>query len=245
MKKCSCGKTYSLVPKQAKLFIDDKLSGYYYNCSCGSTIFFQCNFNSKLKILTNLVMFSFVVMILSACGGGSSGGSTSVGASPVDNIVPPDQGDTGNQNPEPTQQEPQTYDLTYYAKSFTEAPVNGWINKQYTATGYCAQVSSKTYCWDDGVKTLDWTSQNVHYGPLKYTYFSIMTNVTGSGPLSCHGGCANDYFITPTLITQQLNTMIGATISDVLNHGDQGQVTCTINGSDLVCGSVTLSGAYQ
>lgn len=41
-KTCSCGKPHPTLPLDAKFFRDEEsspLSGYYWNCECGSTMF--------------------------------------------------------------------------------------------------------------------------------------------------------------------------------------------------------------
>lgn len=36
---CSCGEEHYLVPANAKESFEDRFSGYYWNCSCKSTLF--------------------------------------------------------------------------------------------------------------------------------------------------------------------------------------------------------------
>lgn len=177
--------------------------------------------------------------MLTACGG--SGGSDS---SPA--FAPnPDQPAIQQPPPNPGNQQPvqQTQDVTYYSKSLTEAPVAGWPTHTYTATGNCAQVNSKTYCWDDGVKTLPtWSFNSNFFGGGTYSYFSVMVNPIGGGPLNCHGGCGTDFVSSATVVDQSLNGVIGVTVTDVLTHGGPSTVTCNVIGNDLDCGSFALVG---
>lgn len=171
-------------------------------------------------------------LLVSACGGGSGGGDAPAFApnpSQPGNVQQPGPGG-GNQ----------TQDITVYQRSKTEAPVNGWPTKQYTSTGSCAQVNSKTYCWDDGVKTLQWSSNSVNYGPFTYSFFGVMP--LGQSISSCHGGCIGDLVVNPTEVDQQLNNVIGVTVTDVLTHGVPTTVTCNVLGSDLDCASFNLIG---
>lgn len=40
IRQCSCGKPHLKIPENAKFHdSDDSFAGYYFNCSCGSTIF--------------------------------------------------------------------------------------------------------------------------------------------------------------------------------------------------------------
>lgn len=40
IKKCTCGKEYTKIPKDAKIVIvGDALDGAYWNCSCNSTLY--------------------------------------------------------------------------------------------------------------------------------------------------------------------------------------------------------------
>jgi hypothetical protein len=44
MKTCNCcNKVYNSIPNEAKLALDAILPGYYFNCSCGSTLVFPLN----------------------------------------------------------------------------------------------------------------------------------------------------------------------------------------------------------
>lgn len=187
--------------------------------------------------MKNLILILSTIL-LTACGAGGGGSETASVDPGVDPgiVNPPPQ----NNNPPP--QGPQTQQVTYYTKSVTEAPIGGWPTKTYTVNGYCTQVNSKTFCWDDGVKTLQWTSGGVPFGPYTYTYFGVQVNPINGNPLSCHGGCADDYVANPTVVTPILNGVIGATVTDVLTHGSANTMTCTVNAPDLVCGGITLAG---
>lgn len=42
MKTCSCGKVFCEIPAGAKFNPSkDNLQGWYWNCECGSTLFYQ------------------------------------------------------------------------------------------------------------------------------------------------------------------------------------------------------------
>jgi hypothetical protein len=174
---------------------------------------------------------SIAFSILSACAPDSGSGTVFTPTAPP--VAPPI----------PTQPAgPGTIPVNYKALIRTEAPVNGWPNKTYTAVGYCATINSSTFCWSDGLKTLTWTSNNFTYGPLYYNYWEVHT---GSGGLaeSCHGGCVDDFMTAPVLVTPQLLQRIPAQkIQDVFDQGGGGSLNCTVNGSTYDCGSVTFLG---
>ena len=146
---------------------------------------------------------------------------------------------SGPEAPEP----PVTVPLTVYSKTRTEAPINGWVNKTYTATGYCTERLGNTYCWDDGMKTLDWTYNHFHYGPYTYSYFGVNQQTNG-GLGYAHGGMDEDALAEPTLMTIQItNIMAAGGVSPhvVLTTGTQSVVLCTEEETgELTCPGFTI-----
>lgn len=131
--------------------------------------------------------------------------------------------------------------ITVYAKTASEAPVNGWATKTYTATAYCAQYSGSTYCWDDGVKTLQWTNNNFTYGPYKYTYFNLSKNATGW--TISHGGLQADLMAIPTLIDNTLvvnMTYALSTVNAVLSTGSATTYDCVDTDGIVDCGNFVI-----
>lgn len=181
----------------------------------------------------DMLLLAIFLFLTSGCAPGGGGGAA-VQFTPVAPIDPGLPIDPNN---------PASVSVTYYALSRIEAPVNGWPNKTYTATGYCATIASSTYCWSDGLKTLTWTSNNFTYGPLYYNYWEVSTS--NGNPQSCHGGCADDYLATVHLVTTQLAVYVTAPkIYDIFTLGTPATLTCLRVNNDLNCGSVTFPGVY-
>lgn len=180
--------------------------------------------------MTTIIMI-LLTGLLSGCGSGGGSPAAQLNSDPASS--PAFNGGTGAT----------AQNVTLFQKSFTEAPVSGWPLKTYTSKGYCAQVNAKTYCWDDGVKMMQWTSSSVTYGPFTYSYFGVMPNPVNGSPMSCHGGCSGDYVFTPVIPDIGLTNVVGTAIGDMLAHGAQSTVSCNIVGHDLDCGTFTLVGA--
>jgi hypothetical protein len=132
--------------------------------------------------------------------------------------------------------------LTYYSKTMTEAPVSGWIYKTYTATGSCVIYLSKTYCWDDGMKTIDFTANQFHYGPYTYTYWGMGLKSTGSPWGPCYGGCEADLLAQPTIMTNPILIALPnpSGVTEMFFQGTSTQVTCTESNGLLNCGDFTI-----
>lgn len=129
--------------------------------------------------------------------------------------------------------------LTYYTLSRTSAPQAGWATKTYTATGHCVVYVTKTYCWDDGVKTLAWVDfSGTHYGPFCYTYWNMSQDAVGWS--KANGGLAQDLMPTPRLISSALSTNIGAANITAMFAGAATQVQCTESATAVNCGSFTI-----
>lgn len=184
--------------------------------------------------IMNLMKVSALVLIalyFTACApGGGSGGVAAKIDSPTE-AVP---SDLLAPVADPNATVIATPSLTYYKLSKTVAPVNGWITKKYTATGSCVVYLTKTYCWDDGVKTLQWTSNNVTYGPFTYTYFGMQGTAASWGP--CNGNCGSDLMPAPRVISATLENNIGAAvINNVFTNGAAVNVNCTETSGQLNC----------
>lgn len=178
------------------------------------------------KIFILILAFSMV-----ACkGGGGAGAATDSAkqpiAAPEEPVVPVDPGG-------PT---PEAVTLTTYTLALTEAPVNGWPLKTYTATGTCTQYQAKTYCWDDGMQVIDFTSGGFRYGPYTYTFFRLQ-----SGPANCYGACVDDALVEPTLIEGDVEAAINvATVANVLANGAPETANCTKTGNTIDCGDFQI-----
>jgi len=170
---------------------------------------------------------------LTACGSGGGSGSTSADVAPIDpiNAIP---SDLLLAPLDPSAPVDATASLTYYARSKTTSPINGWVTKTVTTTAYCVEYQTKTYCWDDGVKTLTWKSGNYTYGPFTYTYFGLQG--TAQNYSHCFGGCGSDLMPLPRVISATLQNAIGAAIiNDVFTNGTPHAVNCTESQGQLNC----------
>lgn len=187
------------------------------------------------KVNSNTVKIFALLLIaitFTACAQGGGSGGTTAGkietpteAIPADLLAPV---------ADPNATVIATPSLTYYKLSKTVAPVNGWITKTYTATGSCVVYLTKTYCWDDGVKTLQWTSNNITYGPYTYTYFGMGGTASNWGP--CSGNCGSDLMPAPRVISATLQNNIGAAvINNVFTNGAAVNVSCTETAGQLNC----------
>lgn len=187
---------------------------------------------------TRTFFATLAVIALAACESGTSASDTPVEVTtptvdiidPIGVVPDPAPGDV-------------TVSVTYYRLSRTEAPVSGWSTKTYTASGYCTQIATQTYCWDDGLKTLvAWTDlHNNHYGPFYYDYWELQ-NSSGV-PHTCHGACANDYMSSPVLVDSSMASALPAqNVSAVFASGVPTTVTCTKVGTTVTCGNLSLTG---
>jgi len=188
-----------------------------------------------------------LALALAACNqGGGSSPATGTTTLPIDVVqpgpeTPEEPADPGAPGPGPQvpgQPDPEqvTHFLRVYSLSKTEAPVNGWSFKTYTATGSCATHEGKTYCWDDGVKTI--TIPVI--APLTYTYFGVMPG-GGIGFQNCHGGCVGDYMTTPRVIDGALAaTITTATVNQIFSQGSTTDLDCVESAGVLNCGSVSI-----
>lgn len=184
------------------------------------------------------LFLALALLSLTACKGGGS----TIESSEIPDLAPPvadqpddppaDPQDPGNTDPTPAQ--PQSVVVTYYTLSKTVAPMGSWPTKTYTAMGACAEINSKVFCWDDGVKTLTWVSGGTTYGPYYYTYFGLKQN--GAGFSICSGGCATDFMEEPTLINVSLDANIGTQVDQIFMNGAMNQANCTQTDNVIDCG---------
>ena len=199
-------------------------------------------------------MTTMTAIFLAGCGGGGSS-PTAPQKAPETIVETPDEpaAETPEEAPETPVEEPgqelipaepvvitpnvgQMQTLTVYALSKTEAPVNGWITKKYTATGYCMVYQTKTYCWDDGIKIIDFTSNGFRYGPFKYTFWGL----GNTGP--CYGGCVSDRLLEPTEMTREIldNTTGQTGVDLVFSTGTARTIDCEETRTRLNCGTFGL-----
>ncbi len=132
---------------------------------------------------------------------------------------------------------PSTFSLTVYSITKTVAPQPLFITKTYTATGYCLVYESKTYCWDDGMKTVTLPS----FGNFYYSYFNMSKNVVGFS--HSNGGMQSDLMTVPTVITPGGGLAINMGAGDVnlvLNTGTPSTATCLDTNGIVDCGSFTI-----
>lgn len=129
---------------------------------------------------------------------------------------------------------------SYFTKTKSEAPITGWSTKTYTAQGSCLVYQSKTYCWDDGLKVLQWTSGGHTYGPYGYTYFGVGTIANGSQTFQGQGALVSDLAVSPRVITASMESNMLVSSSTVLTTGAPTSVTCTDDGSTLNCGTFSI-----
>lgn len=126
--------------------------------------------------------------------------------------------------------------LRTYSVTETEAPINGWVNKTFTATGTCVQYQSKTYCWDDGVQTIPaWTVNNFTYPAAGNTYFGLsLPTPTHIG--LCTNSCVTDAMAAPRIVAGAIATNIpAATIAHIFTIGVAKDVECTESNGILDC----------
>lgn len=182
---------------------------------------------------TQLQVLVLILGLIGIIGCETGGAGAGAAAKPGMDLTPtPTPG-----GPTPT---PIVTNVTYYSLDRTEAPVNGWPLKTYTATGYCAVYQTKTYCWDDGVKTIPaWSFNNFFYGPYTYSYWE--RGGSGGAWSFCHGGCVQDPLTLPVYTS---NTVVGylstTAINLVFSSGTPHQVTCTESNGQLTCGGFTV-----
>lgn len=114
--------------------------------------------------------------------------------------------------------------VTYYSKSITEVI---WGARSYTATGFCTVINSKTYCWDDGVKTV--------LAPVLPQYFTFWGRTTSSGGV-CHGGCStSDVMLEPIEMTPSITLNLTQVKINSVLAGTPIDATCSESSGILDC----------
>lgn len=190
--------------------------------------------------MKNLILLLSAVLLI---GCNDSGSSSSAPAQAVTSIPTPAPATTPTPVPtndpaitsepviEPIPNPVVAVSLTLHTKAFSEAPVNGWPAKTYTSKGICTEYDSKTYCWDDGVKVLQFTSNHFTYGPFNYSFWGFDNQFS-----SCHGGCQSDLFSKPVLVTSHVESVLTSQkIDDVVSTGSLSTVTCSLKDAVLDC----------
>lgn len=161
----------------------------------------------------------FVLYFVTACGSGG-GGSAASSQTTAPNLTAPSV----------PAAPPATVSLTYYSVTKTVAPIGSWPAKTYTATGSCVIYNAKTYCWDDGTKTVTIP------GVGSYTYSYWDQSMVGAALVSCSGGCGADPLTAPTVLSVVVETNLTLTaVNSVFSSGTSKAVTCTLTGTDLDC----------
>lgn len=191
-----------------------------------------------------------VCTTLAACGQGSGGSGPAAvvdGDTTIAPVVPVDPSYlapgtvlSSPSNPEPGAT-PVT--VTYYSKTKTSAPISSWSTKTFTATGSCVNYNSYIFCWDDGIKTLQWTSNGHTYGPYTYTYWGIKGTLG-----SCYGGCTGDLMTQPRVLSNSLIAQLnisandtGNTVNGVFTTGTPKTVNCSLLNGVLNCVDFVLN----
>jgi hypothetical protein len=167
-------------------------------------------------------------LVLTACGG--SGGSPSASNITVPAVVPGTSPDLVAPTPTPAPVEVVTvYSLT------TSTPVAGIGT--YTATAKCVLYEASTYCWDDGKQTL-----SIHPGGIFHYYnFTFFGLDDTSGIAQCSGDCNNDPLLEPTLMTQDILSLVDvSTVNDVFSQGTHQDENCTLVNNNLNCVDFTI-----
>ncbi len=193
-----------------------------------------------MKNLT--LILSALMVTLTACnGGGGASKARTTGSETFIDVAPEMPGQPSETLiAAPLIQEEQIT-LKVYTMSKTEAPINGWINKTFTASGSCVEIEEKTFCWSDGLKVVAFNYNNFDYRAAN-SYFNLHIQ-SGNQLRVCSNACLNDYMESPKLVTTQLLQKIPAEkIQEIFNHGSISEINCSLDGNDLKCGNLTFTG---
>lgn len=182
------------------------------------------------------LMMALSMLGLAGCAGSGGGsGATAVGApaTALPGLMAPAQPGLPSVPPDNASL---IFQVTYYSKSFTEAPINGWPTKTYTAIGNCVSYYSKTYCWDDGIKTVTIPAVGNYY----YDYWGMgwITQPTNWGP--CHGGCITDLMPQPRFISAALLANITIAKINVIFAGTAKVNNCSQSANVLTCDDFSI-----
>lgn len=180
---------------------------------------------------------TFCIIFLSACsGGGQSASPASVGGftpAVIKPIAPPEA--------VVSVPEENKVSVIYYSVTKTVAPISGWPTKALTYTGSCMIYLSKTYCWDDGVKTIpSWRSNNYTYEAESFDFWGVAGTDSTWGP--CSGGCLGNLMVQPREIASSLALNISAEqVKEVFNLGTSNEVSCVESDAGLDCGTFKVT----
>ena len=203
--------------------------------------------------MKSTILVLSALLIFTACNDGGGGTAPAVSApmlaSPV--IAPPVTADpvavvdptpspTPGPSPSPT---PVAVTLSVYSVTKTMAPQSNYSFIKVTFTGSCAIYLTKTYCWDDGIKTV------MYFGsPFYYSFWGVGAANGVANSTTCWGSCVNDTMAQPTEVTADQAVLMqvfeyetGVTVSNVFSTGVQSQVDCQETGSTLTCGSLVVN----
>jgi hypothetical protein len=198
-----------------------------------------------------LILLALISLSMTACNDG--GGASAVPAAAAPNVIAPVTPVPSVIDPTPTPSptpSAQSASVTVYSITQTKAPLQPYPSKTITVTGSCLVYLTKTYCFDDGLKTIsagpgfnpaNWTT----YG---YTFWGVGQAGGMANSQTCWGGCVTDSMSQPTEVTvDQSNLMqtqeieTGVTMSDVFSSGTAAQVNCTDDGTTLDCGTFQVT----
>lgn len=137
--------------------------------------------------------------------------------------------------------------LTYY--KLTKVTNNaGNTGRSYTATGSCVQYNSKTYCWDDGIKSFVFAGTTFSYDYWNESRDAGNSNYWGTGNDWAYtsGEVIADFMTSPTLMSAHLTSSIASpgagapSATLVFQNGTPVSVSCTLTGNSLGCGDFMI-----
>lgn len=184
------------------------------------------------------VYIIFCIIFLSACSGspGSTPASVNLAGFQPPVVTPAAAPVVQNQVAEQ-----QKISVTFFTLTKTVAPINGWPYKTVTYSGSCLIYLNKTYCWDDGTKTIAaWSYNNNLYQAESFNFWGLTVSNSSWGP--CSGGCGASYMAQPKVIASSLAINISPdAIKDVFNLGASNQASCSENDGVLDCGDFKVN----
>lgn len=207
------------------------------------------NLVKQIQAVLVLVIATFLMASCNETGGGESSprpeGSIGEGAPSRD--VPSQDQPNGEKSPEVIPPPPSIETMTnvqvgYFKRTQTFAPINGWVNKTYTASGSCLVHKTQMYCWDDGVQTIQsWVYLNYTYPSRSYTYFEMRNDNSSSGFNKCSGACTDSYFSIPKKMLQHILINAGqGRVADIFTHGEEIVENCQESTKKLACETFSI-----
>lgn len=126
--------------------------------------------------------------------------------------------------------------VTYHQRTATRVPSPTlYPSRSYTATGFCAIYLARTYCWDDGTKTV--ITGFTGY----YSYWGLFFN--GHGGLSLGNTYSDDVMAAPRVVAgavaSNINSVSLGTVASVLT-GTSTTLECTDNAGVVDCGDFVI-----